>query len=425
MRILMLSWEYPPRIIGGIARHVEEISEALVAQGHEVHVVTADHPGTYEHETINGVHVHRVKGYPFDPPDFLSWVLQLQHGMVAMAMAQHRETPFDVVHAHDWLVAHAGITLKIGLDLPLVATIHATEAGRNRGNLASEFSKFVNHMEWRLCFEAWRVIVCSGYMYGEAKRFFGVPDDKLDVVPNGVKYSKFDRTMTKQDAIQFRRHFAADGQKLVFFVGRMTPEKGAQVLLEAVPKILAQFQDARFVIVGKGGFLPELKRRANELGVTPYVNSTGFVSDEDLLKLYQVIDVAVFPSLYEPFGIVALEGMAAEVPVVVADTGGLGSIVEHTKSGITTYVGNADSLAWGILEVLKNGDYAQWLATNARKRVVETYNWERIAATTGDIYDRVLKESGRAADAPEAAADAPEAGAGSGAKSKSKATTKR
>lgn len=393
MRILMLSWEYPPRIVGGIARHVEEISEALVAQGHEVHVVTADHPGTAEREIVNGVHLHRVKNFPFDPPDFLSWVLQLQHGMVAYATEIHRATPFDLVHAHDWLTAHAGITLKKGLGLPLVATIHATEAGRNRGHLVSDFSQFVNQTEWRLCFEAWRVIVCSQYMLAETRGAFGVPEDKIHIIPNGVKYEKFNPTLNATERIQFRRHFAADHQKLVFFVGRMTPEKGAQILLEAVPKVLASYGDARFVIVGKGGFLADLKRRAHELGVAPYVNFTGFVSDQDLLKLYQVIDVAVFPSLYEPFGIVALEGMAAKVPVVVADTGGLGSIVEHTKSGITTFSGDADSLSWGILEVLKNTDYANWLAANGRKRVEDVFNWPAIATTTAAVYNRVLTEA--------------------------------
>ncbi|MEB3285464.1 MAG: glycosyltransferase family 4 protein [Candidatus Sericytochromatia bacterium] len=416
MRILMLSWEYPPRIVGGIARHVEEISEALAAQGHEIHVVTADHPGTAERETVNGVHLHRVKNFPFDPPDFLSWVLQLQHGMVAYALEAHRNRPFDVVHAHDWLTAHAGITLKKGLGIPLIATIHATEAGRNRGHLASEFSQFVNQMEWRLCFEAWRVIVCSQYMLAETKQAFGVPEDKINIIPNGVKYEKFNPTLSATERVQFRRHFAADHQKLVFFVGRMTPEKGAQVLLEAVPKVLAGFGDARFVVVGKGGFLADLKRRAHELGVAPYVNFTGFVSDQDLLKLYQVIDVAVFPSLYEPFGIVALEGMAAKVPVVVADTGGLGSIVEHTKSGITTFSGDADSLSWGILEVLKNVDYANWLAANGRKRVEEVFNWPAIARTTAAVYTRVLTESN--GSSPPSEAPAPES---SGAVKKEKA----
>jgi glycosyltransferase involved in cell wall biosynthesis len=392
MRILMLSWEYPPRIVGGIARHVEELSEALARQGHEVHVVTANHPNTLERETVNGVHLHRVKSLDYETPDFLTGIMQLNFGMITYALEQHQKTPFDVVHAHDWLVAHAGIALKKGLSLPLLATIHATEAGRNRGHLHSELSKYINTMEWLLCFEAWRVIVCSGYMHNEVTRQFGVPGDKIDVIPNGVVASKFNRTMGAEERMTFRRHLASDNQKLVFFVGRMTPEKGAQVLLEAVPKILAGYADARFVIVGKGGFLPDLKRRAHELGVSPYVNFTGFVSDEDLHKIYQVIDVAVFPSLYEPFGIVALEGMASQVPTVVSDAGGLPGIVEHAKSGITTYAGNPDSLAWGILEVLKNQDYANWLASEARKRAETVFNWDAIAQSTGGVYTRIVDE---------------------------------
>jgi glycosyltransferase involved in cell wall biosynthesis len=414
MRILMLSWEYPPRIVGGIARHVEELSVDLVKQGHEVHVVTANHPNTLEHEDDRGVKVHRVKNLEFNTPDFLSWVLQLNSGMIAYALELHREQPFDLIHAHDWLVAQAGVALKKGLGVPLVGTIHATEIGRNKGHLWTDLSKYINQMEWFLCFESWRVIVCSQYMEKEVGGHFQVPTDKLDVIPNGVDFKKFDPKMNAEDRQNFRRQFADDNQKLVFFVGRMTPEKGAQVLLEAVPKVLAGYHDARFVIVGRGGFLDELKRRANELGVGPYVNFTGFVSDEDLLKLYQVIDVAVFPSLYEPFGIVALEGMAARVPTVVSDTGGLGDIVEHTRSGLTTFPGNPESLSWGILEVLKNPDYAETLRTNARKRVEDVFNRNLIAKATSGVYERILQEAGRT----------PAAG-GSDKSEKSKVTGKR
>lgn len=403
----MLSWEYPPRIVGGIARHVEELSEALVAQGHEIHVITANHPNTLEHEVVNGVHLHRVKSLDFDTPDFLTWVMQLNCGMITYALELHREQPFDVVHAHDWLVAHAGVALKKGLGVPLLATIHATEVGRNKGLLPSEMSKYINQMEWFLCFEAWRVIVCSQYMDREVKHAFHVPADKIDIIPNGIKLTKFDANrMSAEDAKQFRRHLATDDQKLVFFVGRMVHEKGAQVLLEAVPQVLNQVPDARFVIVGKGGFLNDLKRRAHELGVSPYVNFTGFVSDEDLLRILQVINVAVVPSLYEPFGIVALEGMASAKPTIVADAGGLPEVVEHTKSGITTYSGNKDSLAWGILEALKNADYAKFLGANARKRVEEVFNWNVIATATGKVYDRIAKENAPAAPEKETKAKA-------------------
>ncbi len=391
MRILMLSWEYPPRIVGGIARHVEELSEALAARGHDVHVVTANHPDTLEHECVRGVWIHRVKHLDFETPDFLSWVMQLNLGMMAYATALHTERPFEVIHAHDWLVAHAGVGLKRGLAVPMLATVHATEAGRNQGHIAGAFSGYVNQMEWWLCFEAWRVIVCSRHMYDEVQRCFGVPVDKLDVIPNGVDAGKFAPGLTADEARQFRRHLAADNQKIVFFVGRMVAEKGAQILLEAIPKVLPQFPTVRFVIAGKGGFLAELKHRAEVLGVTPYVNFTGFVSDTDLHRIYQVADVATFPSLYEPFGIVALEGMAAGLPTVVSDVGGLGEIVEHTVSGITTYAGNPDSLAWGLLEVLKNTDYAKHLARNGRQRVETIFNWARIAQATEGVYCRIVK----------------------------------
>lgn len=395
MRLLVLSWEYPPRIVGGIARHVEELSEALAKAGVEVHVVTADHPNTLEHETVRGVHIHRLKSLGYQTPDFLTGIMQMNFGMITYALELHREQPFDLIHAHDWLVAHAGIALKKGLSVPLLSTIHATEAGRNRGHLHSDLSQYINTMEWLLCYESWRVIVCSQYMAREVQQQFGVPADKLDILPNGVMFEKFNRTMSAQERQAFRRHFAADHQKLVFFVGRMVPEKGAQVLLEAVPGVLARYPDARFVVVGKGGFLNDLKRRAHELGVAPYVNFTGFVSDGDLHKLYQIVDLAVFPSLYEPFGIVALEGMAAQLPTVVSDTGGLAEIVQHTQSGITTYAGNADSLAWGITEVLQHPDYAHKLASEARRRVETVFNWTRIAAGTAEVYDRILKEAGR------------------------------
>jgi glycogen(starch) synthase len=393
MRILMLSWEYPPRIVGGIARHVEELSEALAKAGHEIHVVTANHPDTLEHALINGVHVHRVKSLDYETPDFLSWVLQLNLGLVTYALELAQKTPFDLIQAHDWLVSQAGIALKKGLALPMVGTIHATEMGRNKGTLHTAFSKYVHQMEWLLCFESWRVIVCSNYMEKEVRRDFALPADKLDIIPNGINASKFDFAMSAHEKAEFRRQFAADNQKIVFFVGRMTPEKGAQILLEAVPAVLHEYHDARFVFVGKGGFLPDLQRRAHELGVSPYVKFTGFVSDEDLLKLYHVVDVAIFPSLYEPFGIVALEGMAAGIPTIVSDTGGLGEIVEHGKSGLTVFPGEARSIAWGITEVLKNPATAKSLSQNARKRVEKVFNWDLIAKSTSAVYERILSES--------------------------------
>lgn len=391
MRICMLSWEYPPRIVGGIARHVEEISEAMAAQGHEIHVITADHPNTEAYEHRKGVHIHRIKDMPPETPDFVSWVLHLNFGMADQAIRMHQHQPFDLVHAHDWLVSQAGILLKKALGVPLVATIHATEAGRMHG-IHNTIQSYINQQEWRLSYEAFRVIVCSEYMRKEVKSQFGVPDDKLDVIPNGIDYTKFDFDF---DKAHFRRRFALDHEKIVLFVGRMVPEKGAQVLVEAMPRVLAGAPEVKFVVVGKGGFLSELKARAAALNVGNKALFTGYVDDDTLLRLYKVADVSVVPSLYEPFGIVALEGMGAKLPTVVAQTGGLGEIVDHTQTGITTYAGDAGSLAWGLLEVLKNPEYAQMLGQNAFRKVEEVFNWPAIARTTVGVYDRTLEAVGK------------------------------
>ena len=179
------------------------------------------------------------------------------------------------------------------------------------------------------------------------------------------------------------------------FVGRMVPEKGAQVLIEAAPRVIAQVPDAKFVIVGKGGFLADLKRRAAELRLGNKILFTGYVDDDTLLRIYRTADVAVAPSLYEPFGIVALEGMAAKVPTIVAETGGLGEIIDHGQTGITTYAGNPESLAWGISEVLKHPKEAQQMAENAYQKVLDVFNWQVIGGQTLETYDRVLEMAGR------------------------------
>ncbi|MBU6428646.1 MAG: glycosyltransferase family 4 protein [Cyanobacteria bacterium REEB65] len=389
MRIGMLSWEYPPRIVGGIARHVEELSQALVRRGHEVHVFTADHPNTAEHEEVAGVHLHRTRGDDAPCPDFLSSILHLNFGMARMFFETQRMVPFDLVHAHDWLAAQSADLLKRSLELPLIATIHATEAGRNKG-IHNAFSRYIAQQEWFLTFDSYRIITCSQTMRHEVGGQFQVPDDKIDTIPNGVDGRKFHFEFSQPERLHFRRRLALDFEKIVLFVGRMVPEKGAQFLLEAAPRVLARHPDAKFVIVGKGGFLDELKARAAALRLGNKCLFTGYVDDDTLVRLYRIADCFVAPSLYEPFGIVALEGMAASVPVVASDAGGLWEVVEHDVSGISTYAGNVDSLAWGILQVLQRPDHAQWLVANARDRVERVFNWDRIAEKTEQCYQRVL-----------------------------------
>ncbi|MBW4563718.1 MAG: glycosyltransferase family 4 protein [Mojavia pulchra JT2-VF2] len=389
MKILVLSWEFPPRIVGGIARHVAELYPEMVKRGHEVHLITAEFGQASMYEVVEGVHVHRV---PIAASkDFFHWVVNLNN-----SMGHHggklilEEGPFDLIHAHDWLVGDAAIALKHNFKIPLIATIHATEYGRHNG-IYTETQYYISGKENLLAYEAWRVIVCSEYMRREVERALHSPWDKIDVIYNGIRPEK---KQHHQDfhAQDFRRRFAKDEEKIVYYVGRMTHEKGVSLLLNAAPKVLWEMGgNVKFVIVG-GGNTDNLKRQAWDMGIWDKTYFTGFLSDEYLDKFQTIADCAVFPSLYEPFGIVALESFASRVPVVVSDTGGFPEVVQHTKTGIVTKVNNPDSIAWGILEVLKHPGYRQWLIDNAYEDLERRFSWPKLAKQTEDVYQRVVQE---------------------------------
>lgn len=393
MRILMLSWEYPPRIVGGISRVVHGLAQKLGERGNEVHVITCWEMGTKEFEKDKDVYIHRIHSYDVAPNNFVDWVLQLNFSLIEHSIKLINETgEFDIIHAHDWIVAFAARVLKHSYFTPLISTIHATEYGRNCG-IHDETQRYINSIEWWMAYESWRIIVNSEYMKGEIKHVFQVPDDKIDIIPNGVDLNKFDGYEKDMD---FRRKYAKDNEKIIFFVGRLVNEKGVHVLIDSVPKVLQFYNDAKFIIAGKGPQLEHLKAKANYMGVSHKVHFTGYISDEELSKIYKCADVAVFPSLYEPFGIVALEGMVANVPVVVSDTGGLSGIVEHGVDGMKSYTGNANSLADSILEILHNPEKAEKMKENALKKVHSIYNWKVITDKTIEVYENIINESKKA-----------------------------
>jgi len=389
LRVMMLTWEFPPRIVGGISPHVYYLSRSLAKSGVKVYVVTCDFPGAPSHETLNGVEVYRVDSYKNPSPDFASWVYLMNMNMQKEAAFIVRELGgVDIFHAHDWLVANAGIGLKHVFRRPLLATIHSTEYGRRNG-IHSDYERMIHETEAWLTYEAWRVICCSNYMISHVKWVFGLPEDKLIMIPNGVDAKEYEKS--DNDLNQFRRRFALPEEKIVLFVGRLVYEKGIHVLVNAVPKVLEKV-NAKFVIVGNGYMQQSLSEHIKNIGLAHKVMFTGFVDDKTLRNLQKCADVSVVPSLFEPFGIVALEAMAAKSPVVVSDTGGLSEIVEHEVTGIKVYPNNPDSLAWGITRVLLDNDLANNLRKNAYRKVVETYNWEKISQQTKKVYENVLSE---------------------------------
>jgi glycosyltransferase involved in cell wall biosynthesis len=341
------------------------------------------------YEQVEGIKIHRVP--VADSNDFFHWIVNMNESMGRQGgKLMLEEGPFDLIHAHDWLVGDAAIALKHTFKVPLIATIHATESGRHN-SIHNNTQSYIHRKENKLTFEAWRVIVCSNYMRLEVERSLYSPWDKIDVIYNGIRAGKKQQHQYFHSS-DFRRQFAEDDEKIVYYVGRMTYEKGIFTLLNAAPKVLAQMAGkVKFVIIG-GGNTSELKKQAWNLGIWHKCYFTGFMADEYLDKFQTIADCAVFPSLYEPFGIVALESFAAKVPVVVSNAGGLPEVVQHTKTGVVTYVNNPDSLAWGILEVLKNPGYCQWLKDNAYEDLEKRFNWTKIAKQTERVYQQVVKE---------------------------------
>ena len=390
MKILMLTWEYPPRVVGGIARVVYDLSRTLLKDGHDVTVVTYKDGDMPYFEDDKGVKVYRVDNYMINPNNFIDWIMQLNFNLVAKANEIIAEQGnFDVIHAHDWLVAYAAKTLKNSYNIPIVATIHATEAGRNSG-IHDETQRYINDTEWMLTYEASEVIVNSNYMKSELQRLFGLPYEKINVVPNGVNLNLFNGI---ERDYNFRRRYAMDNEKIILFMGRLVYEKGVQHLISAMPKILNGYHDSKLIICGKGGMLDELKAQVNSMGIGNKVYFAGYMNGKDVQRMYKAADIAVFPSTYEPFGIVALEAMLSENPIVVSDIGGLNEIVQHRENGMKSYAGNPNSIADSILELLYDHKLCADITKKAKNKVRNEYNWSKIAQDTHFTYQKAICQS--------------------------------
>jgi glycogen(starch) synthase len=392
MRVLILSWEYPPHVVGGLGVHVAELVPELARLGVEVHLVTPRRQGGRAQEVFEGLFVHRIDS----PTGLFDRFVDEAHAVNRALEGACRELiprygPFHLIHNHDWLTAEASRRLKHAYRLPLVATIHATERGRGRGHLAGDEPAEVHDAEWWLTYDAWRVICCTQYMKAEMQAYFDTPADKIDVIPNGVDPAPF-QAYEGVDLSAFRAAYAAPDERLVLHVGRIVAEKGIEILIRSVPLVLKSFPRARFVIAGKGPEWERMLALVEELGLSEHVYMPGFISDDDRNRLYVVADCAVFPTLYEPFGIVALEAMAARTPVVVSEVGGLREVVRHAETGITIYPNSPESCAWGIVHTLQHPEWARQRVENAYHEVLTVYNWASIAQQTLEVYDRVVEE---------------------------------
>jgi glycosyltransferase involved in cell wall biosynthesis len=406
MRVLMLSWEFPPHTIGGLARHVAEIAPALAAHGVDLHLLTplvGDAPAT--EQIARRLTVHRVAGTHFsDDAPLVTRVQRANADLQAAAMALHREVGgFELIHNHDWLTACCSVPLAHALGRPLVATIHSLERGRMSGYLPTEQSVAINGMEVWLAHEAQRIITVSRFMAQHLQDALGVPPSKIDVIYNGVTLPHGEAAQPRLLDAQrrsIRQHYAPNDERLICYVGRLVYEKGAQTLLAALPQVRERIANVKLVIAGTGPMAEQLQHQVAANGLADHVVFAGYISDAERNEVYAAADAAVFPSLYEPFGIVALEAMSFGCPVVVSKTGGLAEIVEGHETGIVVEPGNPGSLAWGILHTLEHPKWAAARATNALRDLATTYSWRCIAEHTIATYRHVLAQWRDDAQAP-------------------------
>jgi glycogen(starch) synthase len=391
--VLVLSWEYPPLIEGGLARHVHKLSEALVELGVEVHVLTRGGEESPAEEIAAGVHVHRIRepSHPTDLGEFVAWVERMNSDMLAAGVELGDRLDFDLVHGHDWLVANACDHLARRFEAPLVTTIHATEYGRHQGWVKEHPQAYIHGVERWITNRSQRVIACSAYMKEQVADVFGVAPGMITVIPNGIDPDDLPRPGTAE-LTRLRAEFAAPEERLVLLIGRLVYEKGFQLALEAMPRVIKAVPGTRFLVAGSGTHEEELKKQAAELGLMEHGTFLGWIGDDVLRSLYGIADLTVVPSIYEPFGLVALEAMASGCPCIVADTGGLREVVPHELAGLRFRARDPRALARMAIRVLSDPDLEARLIAEAHEHV-RRFDWADIAAETADVYADLIGES--------------------------------
>ncbi|MBX5470118.1 MAG: glycosyltransferase family 4 protein [Thermoleophilaceae bacterium] len=395
MRVLILSWEYPPLIEGGLARHVRKLAESLAAQeaNVDVHVLTRGMEESPAEEEIAGVSVHRVREpeRPRELGEFVTWVEHMNADMLAAGVELGDRYEFDVVHGHDWLVAVAGDHLAKRFRCPFVVTIHATEYGRHQGWVDEHPQSHIHGIEHWMANRAERVITCSAYMREHVSDIYGLEEGRIAVIPNGIDPSEL---VPVDDLDTLRARFAKPDEKLLLLVGRLVYEKGFQLALEALPRLIERLPNVRFIVAGSGTHEEALRKQASELGLDDYGTFLGWIGDDVLHSLYRIADLTVVPSIYEPFGLVALEAMASGCPCLVADTGGLREVVPNENVGLRFHSRDPRSLGEMAERLLSDDALRERLVAEAQEHVL-SFDWADVARQVAEVYRETVAESAR------------------------------
>jgi glycogen(starch) synthase len=386
MRVLLISWEYPPVIEGGLARHVRKLSEQLVREGVEMHVVTRGGGRLPVEEVRHGVIVHRVREpqFPKDVTAFVHWVDDMNADMRELGLDLSDQFDFDLVHSHDWLVAGSAERVARKIGRPWLVTVHATEYGRHQGWIQNHPQSHIHSVEQSMVRCADRVITCSEFMRTHVASVFAVSPRRITTIQNAIDPG--DLEPVAEDLDRLRRRFATPDERLVLMVGRLVYEKGFHVALDALASVIRRQRNVRFVVAGTGTAEQELKRQARRLGLTRHGTFLGWIGDDMLHSLYRIADLCIVPSVYEPFGLVTLEAMASGCLCVVADTGGLREVVPEDGSVGHRFPSRDPDALSGLVDEVLGDDAARARAVTAAREHVLRFDWGEVARSTLALY---------------------------------------
>jgi glycogen(starch) synthase len=383
VRVLIVSWEFPPLVVGGLGRHVAALARELDAAGHDVRVLTRGIASTQQTDQYGRVRVIRAAVDPiavdFGTESVLAWAQTFEHSLTRAGLELVTDWQPHVIHAHDWLVAQTSRTLHQVTGAPVVATIHATEQGRQQGWLTTPLQAAIHSVERWLCTEAAAVVTCSQFMADEVAHLFQLDRRRVYVIGNGIDPRVWSATRPEE----------SDNGRLIAFAGRLVHEKGLQELIKAIPLLRNEFPGIRLAVAGSGPLLESQRDRARRYRVDELITWHGQLDDAALAVLFHRSDAVVVPSLYEPFGLVALEAQAAGTPVAVTDTGGLSDLVESGVTGEHFAPENPGAIADAVGRILSDEARASRMAEAAQRLAVEKYSWSAVSRAVKRVYQDV------------------------------------
>lgn len=383
MRIAILTWESLHSVsVGGVAVHTTELAAALERKGHEVHVFTRMRwEGDWQYDKIDGVHYHRI---PYrGSNDFIDDINQMCRAFVDSVFhtENYMGAHFDIVHAHDWMSSNAMVWIKQGRGRKAILTIHSTEYGRCGNNFYGGPSVRIMDHERHGTYNADKVITVSQMLKNELAWIYNLPDWKTSVIPNGISFDQFNGFV---DSGSIKgRYGIGPLDPTVLFVGRMTSQKGPDLLVSAIPYVLRYYTNAKFIFSGNGDMRAHVENLARSLGVAHACRFYGVFPRGELIDLYKACDCVAVPSRNEPFGIVVLEAWASGKPVIATHNGT--EFVWHNVNGFKVYP-NPESIAWGIGSLFANFEHARWMGSKGREAVENSFSWDTVAEHTLGVY---------------------------------------